>query len=175
MFWLGRARESHAARAARSFIVGKDGASGAALVELTVFAPILVAMALYTIDFGMLAFRKMEVQYAAQAGAQFAIGQTGYDATTIATAVTNATRFTAVTPSSSQFCGCVNPSNWAAGVSICAASCDLCNGGVSTATCVIGHYVSVTATPTTPYTPLAPFGVAKGKYNLTATSTVRIR
>jgi Flp pilus assembly protein TadG len=159
----------------RTFMIGADGKSGAALVELAVFAPLLVAMALYTIDLGLLAFSKMEVQYAAQAGAQYAIGQTSYDGPTIASAVTNATKFTAINASSSQFCGCVNPSNWSAGVSQCGATCDQCNGGVSTATCVLGNYVSVTATPTTPYTPLAPFGAAAGTYNLTATSTVRIR
>jgi hypothetical protein len=124
----------------------------------------------------------MEVQYAAQAGAQNAIGQTNYNPVKIASAVTNATRFTAVTPSSNQFCGCVNPSGWSAGVTTpCGASatCDQCNvgagAGVSTSTCVLGSYVSVTATPTTPYTPLVPFGAATGTYNLTATSTVRIR
>jgi Flp pilus assembly protein TadG len=182
MFSLGHARESKVVRAAHRFIVGKDGASGAALVELVVLAPILVAMALYTIDLGLLAFRKMEVQYAAQAGAQYAIGQTSYDATTIASAVTNATKFTAITPSSNQWCGCVNPSNWSAGVTVCTnatAGCDQCNkgagAGVSTSTCVMGNYVSVTATPTTAYTPLAPFGVARGTYNIGATSTVRIR
>src|ERR1700756_5248245 len=110
MLCLQRARLSSAAKAVRAFMVGAEGASGAALVELAVFAPILVIMTLYTIDLGLLAFRKMEVQYAAQAGAQNAIGQTSYDATTIASAVTNATKFTAITPSSNQWCGCVNPS-----------------------------------------------------------------
>jgi Flp pilus assembly protein TadG len=181
MFCLRRARNSSVAAAARAFLVGARGASGSAAVELALFAPILVAMSLYIIDLGMLAFRKMEVQYAAQAGAQYAIGQTNYNQSAIQSAVTNATTFTSViaSPAPSKFCGCIDPSNWSAGVNFCAASCDQCDQGkgpgVSTGTCTMGSYVTANATTTAPYTPLAPFGVATGTYNLTAASTVRIR
>jgi hypothetical protein len=88
------------------------------------------------------------------------------------TTITGSPAITAA-PSPSHFCSCVNPTNWSAPLTpACAASCDQCNGGVSTPTCVLGNYVSVSATA--PYTPLAPFGVATGT-TLTATSTVRIR
>src|SRR6266481_1940161 len=93
-------------KAVREFMVGADGISGGALVEFTVFMPMLLAMAIYTMDFGLLTYSKMEVQNAAQAGAQYAIVNNGYDSTAISSAVTNATKFTAVTPTSSQFCGC---------------------------------------------------------------------
>jgi Flp pilus assembly protein TadG len=156
-------------RAIRALMVGADGLSGAALVEFAVLAPIMVALAVYTIDFGLLALNKMEVQNAAQAGAQYTIGQTSYDSAKIASAVTNATRFTAISPSSSEFCGCPSATT---GVAFCAATCSACT---ACAAGVQGHYVTVTATPTTAYTPLAPFGVMSGTFNLTAKSTVRIR
>jgi len=161
---------SGAWRSIRALVVGAEGTSGAVLVQLAILTPLLVTFAVYTIDFGLLAFNKMEVQNAAQAGAQYAIGQVSYDASAISTAVTNATRFTTITPSSSEFCGCPTST----GVNYCAATC----GSTTCTACsttVQGHYVTVTATPTTAYTPLAPFGVMSGTYNLTAKSTVRIR
>ena len=44
-----------------------------ALVEATIIAPILVVMSIYVMDFGLLFYNKMEMQNAAQAGAQWAI------------------------------------------------------------------------------------------------------
>src|SRR4051794_26339260 len=119
-------------------------------------------------DLGLLIYNKMEVQYAAQAGAQYAIGKVSYDAVAISSAVTNATRFTAVTPSSSEFCGCPTT----AGVNFCAATCGACT---TCAASVQGHYVTVTATPVTPYKIFAPFRSMSSTYDLTAKSTVRIR
>jgi Flp pilus assembly protein TadG len=157
-------------KAVRRFVVGADGISGGAMVEFTVFAPILLTMAIYTMDFGLLMFSKMEVQNAAQAGAQYAIANNGYDSTAISSAVTNATKFTAVTPTSSQFCGCPSATK----VKICSPSCDTCNAGTC-AVSVQGSYVTVTATPTTTYTPFISFGLLTGSADISATSTVRIR
>ncbi|MBR0939091.1 TadE/TadG family type IV pilus assembly protein [Bradyrhizobium jicamae] len=141
------------------------------MVEFTLFAPMLVAMAVYTMDYGLLVFNKMEVQNAAQAGAQYALTNNSYNSSAITTAVTGATRFTAVTATSSQFCGCPAATK----VTYCAASCDLCGTG----TCPVnvqGLYVTVTATPTTPYKPLIRYGlVNSSSYNISATSTVRLR
>jgi Flp pilus assembly protein TadG len=159
-------------KAVRRFLVGADGISGGAMVEFTIFAPMLLAVAVYTMDFGLLTFSKMEVQNAAQAGAQYAIVHNGYDSTAISTAVTSATKFTAVTATSSQFCGC--PS--ATAVTFCSASC--ADVPCITGACSLsnqGQYVTVTATPTTTYTPLIRFGLVAGSYNISAKSTVRIR
>jgi len=41
-------------------MVGADGISGSALVEFALLVPILVALAIYTIDFGLLVFNKMD-------------------------------------------------------------------------------------------------------------------
>jgi Flp pilus assembly protein TadG len=158
-------------KAVRRFFAAANDTSGAAMVEFTIFAPMLLAMAVYTMDYGLLAFSKMEVQNAAQAGAQYATVNNSYDSTAISTAVTSATNFTAVTATSSEFCGCPAATR----VTFCAASCDACNTG----TCglsVQGHYITVTATPTTPYAPLIRFGqVNSSSFDISATSTVRIR
>ena len=170
MFGQPRLSKSAMWKAVREFMVGADGISGGALVEFTVFAPMLLAIAIYTMDFGLLTYSKMEVQNAAQAGAQYAIVNNGYDSTAISSAVTNATKFTAVTPTSSQFCGC--PA--ATAVTFCSASCNTCNTGTCAAN-VQGHYVTVTATPTTTYTPLIPFGGIASSIVISAKSTVRIK
>jgi Flp pilus assembly protein TadG len=160
-------------KAVRRFMVGADGISGAAMVEFTIFAPMLLTIAIYTMDFGLLIFSKMEVQNAAQAGIQYAIMTNGYDSAAISTAVTSATKFTAINPTSSQFCGC--PTATATAVKFCSAACNTC----STATCSLssqGSYVTVTATPKTAYKSFIPYGlVGKNSYNISATSTVRIK
>ncbi|MGE9007768.1 TadE family protein [Leptospira interrogans] len=169
MFRQQRIWWNAARRSVHTLLFGEQGTSGSALVELAIFAPILVTLTLYTIDLGAYAFRKMEVQYAAQAGAQYAIGK-AYDSSAVNLAVSKATGYSSsITPSSSEFCGCPT----ATGVTFCAASCDVCNTG----TCAValqGHYVSVTAGSTS-YTPLAPFKTMTGTRNISATSTVRIR
>jgi Flp pilus assembly protein TadG len=156
-------------KALRRFIVGEE--AGSALVEFTIFAPILLAMAIYTMDFGLLVFNKMDVQNAAQAGTQYAVANNSYDSAAISTAVTSATTFTAVTATSSQFCGC--PA--AKSITYCAASCDLCSTGTCS-TSVQGLYVTVKATPKTPYTPLIQYGVVSAAtYDISAQSTARLR
>ena len=157
-------------KAVRRVTAGANDASGAALVEFTIFAPMLLASAIYAMDYGLLTFNMMEVQNAAQAGAQYAVANNSSDSTAISTAVTGATKFTAVTATSSQFCGC--PA--AAAVTFCSASCDICSTGTCPIT-VQGHYITVTATPTTPYKPLITYGLVGSSYNISAKSTVRIR
>src|SRR5262245_21573352 len=105
----------------RNLTSGADGVSGAALVEFTLFAPILLATAIYAMEFVLLAYYKMEVQNASQAGIQYAIATNAYDSGQISTAVTGATKFTAVTSTSSEFCGCPT----ATSVTCWAASCYL--------------------------------------------------
>ena len=156
--------------AIRRLAVGADGTSGNALVEFAIFAPILLGVAIYTMDWGLIVISKMEVQNAAQAGAQYAIVNSTYDATSISSAVTKATKFTAVTPTSSQFCGCPSTT----GITFCSASCDTCNPGTCSSNSQ-GHYVTVSATPTTPYQTLIPYALVPSGYNLAAQSTVRIR
>ena len=96
-------------QAVRRFMVGEDGIAGAALIEFTIFAPLLVFMSIYTMDFGLLFFKKMDVQNAAQAGVDWAIANRVYKSSAISSAVTNATNYTAisvVTGYPIEQCGC---------------------------------------------------------------------
>src|SRR6516164_9812474 len=83
-------------QAIRRFMVGEHAIEGAALVEFTIFAPLLVIMSLYTMDFGIYFLNGLEMQNAAQAGAQWAITNRIYNSSDVRAAATNATNFTAV-------------------------------------------------------------------------------
>ena len=97
--------------AIRNFMVGEDGIAGAALIEFTLFAPLLVITSIYTMDFGILFYNKMTVQNAAQAGVDWAIANRVYNSSLIQDAALNAARFptiqiTAIKVTSTEFCGC---------------------------------------------------------------------
>ena len=152
---LRDARRTAAAmrQAVRTFMVGPDGIEGAALVEFTIFAPIIVVLILGVVDFGLYVYRNVQIQNAAQAGALYAI-EHGYASSSLSSAVNNAacypsascgagvfTGTIALSPGSpSRFCGC--PSN--AGVTqLAAGACTsglFCPGGSAP-----GTYVSVQA------------------------------
>ena len=59
--------------AVRLFTIGHDGTAGSALVEFTLFAPLLVITSIYTMDYGLYYFNQLEVQNAAQSAVQYAI------------------------------------------------------------------------------------------------------
>jgi Flp pilus assembly protein TadG len=169
------------------------GEEGAALVEATILAPILVAMSVYTADFGLLFYNKMEVQNA-QAGAQWAIANGRCNASDINTAALNATQVggVTVTPSSScaniqpscsawpsntpsYFCGCSKDSSGNATVKVLSAGA--CTTPAPGATCntsgVAGNYVTVTAKKS--YNSLVPYGLITSTYTICPTATVRIQ
>jgi Flp pilus assembly protein TadG len=170
------------------------GEEGAALVEATITAPILVAMGMYTANFGLLFYNKMEVQNAAQAGAQWAIANGRCNASGINTAALNATQVggVTVTPSSSctdiqpscsgwpsntpsYFCGCSKDSSGNATVKVLSAGA--CTTPAPGATCntsgVAGNYVTVTAKKS--YNSLVPYGLITSTYTICPTATVRIQ
>jgi Flp pilus assembly protein TadG len=152
---------------------------GSALIEATLIAPILVAMGAYTADFGLQFYTKMQVQNAAQAGAQWAMANRIYNSAAVQIAGTNATPLSGVTITSSQFCGCSQDSSGNPVVtSLAAGACTsapntTCNttSGVSG---VEGNYVNVTATKS-PYNSFVPFGLIASTYTISATSTARIQ
>jgi Flp pilus assembly protein TadG len=160
-------------------MVGEEGIDGAALVEFTIFAPLLIIMSIYTMDFGLYFFTKIEMQNAAQAGAHWAlvngygnVGNTG----DIATVGANATPLSAsqITITSTQFCGCSedssgNPIVTQVALGPCTASSSCTNG-------VLGTYVTVTAKPATAY---QSFVVQSGLFptspSVDASATVRLQ
>jgi Flp pilus assembly protein TadG len=161
-------------------MVGAEGESGAALVEFTILTPMLVIASIYTMDYGLLFYNKLELQNAAQAGAQWAVANRIYNHDAIQTAGQNAIKSRTAQPgvlgpvtiNSSQFCGCSkdsggNPNVTQLSGGSCTASSSCTNG-------VTGTYVSVVATPTTNYQSLIPYRLVPST-SPTATSTVRIQ
>jgi Flp pilus assembly protein TadG len=78
---------------------------GAAAVEFGLALPVLGGIIVPMIDVGMGAYKKMEVQDEAEAGAQYAIAN-GYSSTAIQSAATNATSLTGVTATPAESCRC---------------------------------------------------------------------
>jgi Flp pilus assembly protein TadG len=159
-----------------------SGEEGAALVEATIIAPILVAMGVYTADFGLLFFNKMEVQNAAQAGAQWAVANRVYNVSSIQTAGQKATSLSGVTVTPSAFCGCSTDSSGNPAVTQLASGTCTGTTNVVNSTCnstgVVGNYVTVTATYA--YTSFVPTRLIASTpiastYTNSATTTVRIQ
>jgi Flp pilus assembly protein TadG len=81
--------------------------SGSAAVEAAIVLPLLLVLATALFDLGFAAYEDMQVQSAADAGAQYAAAST-WDAARISAAVTGATGGSGITatPAPSQFCAC---------------------------------------------------------------------
>ena len=168
MMAMGYLFSKRAASAVRQalcrFIGNKDEAiRGVASIELAIIAPVLLLFMICTLDLGVGVYRNMQVQNAAQAGAQYAIAH-GFQATLISSAVANATSFSGISanPAPNQFCGC------AASTGVTNAACgSRCSGGLLAAT-----YVTVSAQGT--YNTLFPYPVIPNSFTFTARPTVRI-
>jgi Flp pilus assembly protein TadG len=142
----------------------KHETDGVAAIEFGIIVPILVLMVVAATDIGMGFYRKMQVEEAAQAGAEWAI-RNGFDASSISNAVSSATNAPglSVSPTPVQFCGCAN------GSAITTASCGTtCSGGAQAAT-----YTTVSATMT--YSTLLNYGFFPSSYNFSSQSTVRLQ
>jgi Flp pilus assembly protein TadG len=152
-------------RAAARRLCGRRGAAirGAAAVEFAFIAPILILMVVGVVDFGMGIYRKMQVQNAAQAGAQYAMLH-GFSPS-ISTAVTAASTYAGITasPAPTQFCGCPTSS----GVTTAACSSNCADGSVS------GSYVSVSSQGG--YQTILPYPMIPNSFTFSAQSTVRVQ
>jgi len=140
------------------------GASdGSVAIEFSIAAPVLAIMFVPMIDIGMAVYQQMQVQDAAQAGAQFAMAH-GWNSSSIQSAVTNATPLSVrVSPAPSKSCGCPD------GSSVSAATCgSTCSDGLAA-----GSYVTVSAQAT--YTPLLPYPLMGSSVTLSAQTTARIQ
>lgn len=138
--------------------------SGIAAIEFAFLGPILAMSMVMAADVGMGFYSDMQVQTAAQVGAEYAIIH-GFDATAMANAVTSATPATGITasPAPSNFCGCPSTSD------VTTATCgSACSDGT-----LAGTYAKVTATRT--YTTLIPYPMLPASFTQTAVSTVRIQ
>ncbi len=138
--------------------------AGNAAMELALLASPLILLLVGIADYGSATYRNMQVQHAAQAGAEYAI-KNGFSSSAIATAVTGATSYSgiAATPAPAQSCGC------ASGTTINSATCgSTCAGGAAA-----GTYVTVSAQAT--YSTLIPYPGIPNSFALTAAATVRLQ
>lgn len=136
---------------------------GNAAIELALLAPPLTLMLVGTADYGLGLYRQMEVQNAAQAGAEYALKH-GFSTSSISSAVTSATPLTvSASPAPVETCGC--PTGTTISSATCASTC--ANGQTA------GYYVTVDAQTT--YTTIIPYPGIPNSYTLTASSTVRIQ
>jgi Flp pilus assembly protein TadG len=118
-------------------IVGE--ARGTAAIEFALIVPITAAILTPLTDLGLAFSAKMQVQDAAQAGAQYAL-RNGWNSTAIQSAVTSTTALSSISasPAPSQSCGCPT------GSAIDSATCgSTCSSGQAA-----GTYVTVNATAT---------------------------
>lgn len=136
---------------------------GNAAMELALLASPLMMLAVGTTDYGLGVYRQMEVQNAAQAGAEYALKH-GFSTSAITAAVTGATPLSvSASPAPAQSCGC--PS----GATITSATCgSTCGDGFPA-----GTYVTVAAQAT--YSTIIPYPGIPSTYTLAASSTVRIK
>jgi Flp pilus assembly protein TadG len=137
---------------------------GVAAIEFAVMAPALVMMTICTVDLGMGIYSNMQVQNAAQAGAQYAMAH-GFDTNLISSAVSNATGQSGISasPPPVQYCGCAT----AAGVT------NIACGSTCPAGAVYGSYVRVSTQGT--YKTILPYPMIANSFTLTAQSNVRVQ
>ncbi len=159
-------RETTLRRAASTLSALMRAKRGVAAVEFALAAPILVGLLLPVGDLGIAFSQRIQVQQAAQAGAQYA-GSHPWNTnspTQIANAVTAAAALSGITatPAPSQVCGC--PTGTMVAMAICTSTCT--NGQNA------GYYVVVNAQRL--YKPKLPYSVLGHSLMLTAQSTVRI-
>lgn len=137
---------------------------GVAAIEFGIMIPLLSLMVVSVTDIGLALYRKMQVENAAQAGAQYAIVR-GFDETGVTGAVTAATNSTTITasPKPYQFCGCPT----SAGVST--VSCGaICPSGAQA-----GTYAMVSAQGT--FYTLVNYQIVAATYTYSAQSTARLQ
>ena len=148
----------------RFFARAAGSTSGAAAIEFGIVVPLLALMVTCVIDLGFGIYYKMQVEDAAQIGAQWAM-KNPFDATMISNAVTSATNASAITasPAPFQFCGC------ATGSSVSTATCGAtCPGGAQA-----GTYATVSAQRT--YNTILSYPILPSSYNFTAQATLRLQ
>jgi len=162
---VAKAPIAGALRAVHRFAISSDdGIRGTAAIEFAAIVTALAVLFVAVADVGIGFYRKMQVQNAAQAGAQYA-ALYGFVASSIANAVTAATSFSGISasPAPSKYCGC--PSSSGITNSSCGA---ICSDGSTP-----GTYVAVSAQAT--YATIIPYPLIPNSFTFTSQSTVRIQ
>lgn len=100
---------------------------GLGAIELGFIAPVLFTLLLGVLDFGMAFWQQMEIANAADAGAQWGMGN-AYNETSIRTVAQSATNLSSVNVSSTNPCGCASSTGVAGGYGT-PPSCMTCPDG----------------------------------------------
>jgi Flp pilus assembly protein TadG len=135
---------------------------GIAAVEFAMIVPILLLMFVCISDFGIGIYTNMQVENAAQYGAEYAVVN-GYDTSAITNAVRGSTSLNNISVSPTQFCGC--PS----GSSITSTSCTATCSDGSTA----GTFVQVSVAHD--YSTLISYPGLPASFHLASQSTARLQ
>ena len=140
---------------------------GTAAVEFAMAAPILLGLLTPVADLGIAFSEQIQVQQAAQAGAQYALFHpwNSHSVTDISNAVTSASALSGISalPAPQQMCGCPNGSTIK--TATCSSTCP--DGSVA------GYYAVVSAQ--LPYKPKLPYSLLGSGVTLSAKATVRIQ
>ncbi len=158
-------------RPLRGVARARDGVSA---LEFALVAPIAIYLFMGAVDYGLGFYRAMEVQQAAQVGAEYA-GSNGFIANApstdprspaaVANAVVNATLFPGISasPAPASYCGC------ASATGVVQQDCgQTCSDGT-----LAGTYLTVSASGT--YNTLAPYPLIRNSFPLNGSATVRIQ
>lgn len=137
--------------------------SGVGAIEFAVIAPLLILMFVASADLGLGIYQDMQVDSAAQYGAQYALVN-GYDSSAITSAVQGSTDLSPLTVTPSSFAGCPG----ANGVLPQLAGGLPCSDGSTS-----GTFVRVLVTHT--YTTLIPYPGLPSSFKLSSQSTVRLK
>lgn len=137
---------------------------GVGAVEFSLIIPVLSLLLVCSVDFGLGAYRQMQVQSAAQAGSEYAVLH-GFDTNAIASAVAGSTTYSALsaTPTPTQFCGCQ------IGTAIQSSTCgSTCSSGKTA-----GLYVSVYTAAS--YSTILNYPFLPSSFALSGQATARVR
>ncbi len=150
---------------ALDFLGSRDrGVEGVAAIEFAVITPTFVLALICASDLGLGIYRQMQVQDAAQFGAEYAVAH-GFDAGAISAAVSATSSFPSlsVSPPPAQYCGC--PTSSGVTVADCGSSCP--SGGSP------GTYVTVSTQGI--YKTILSYPVIPSSFTFSNQATVRIQ
>ena len=151
-----------AARCFSLVLNARRNTSGVTAIEFAMVVPILIGLAIATVDLGLGVYTDTQLANAAHSGASYAV-QYSYDANAMTAAAQASTSLKNVTVSSSEFCGCPTATG------ITTTSCtSTCSDGLTA-----GTFAQVTATKQ--YATLLAYPGIPATINLSKQATVRIQ
>ncbi|HWE07518.1 MAG TPA: TadE/TadG family type IV pilus assembly protein [Rhizomicrobium sp.] len=139
---------------------------GLAALEFALLAPVLMALLVGLLDFGLAFQRQLQVNAAAQAGASYAVIN-GFDVTGITNIVTAGSSGIQASPAPTQVCGCPGATS---GITTSSPSTPPCTGKCPDGS-TAGVYVSANALLS--YSTLLPWPGITNPLSLSSTEMVR--